>query len=209
MYFHLKEVPLEIINVGKCRENTLSINVLKVIIIIFHYGKISKYFSIPSLLIFFFQFYIVFGEKRPKKKKTLFQITEVYLQCDILPHNTIVLYSLSTMYCLFSDFLSKYFTLKNYLRIHETFINTQSIELNGPVHLGIVNEREGNMLHKVAKIGENRNQNLQEPLWALLKSISSGRTTRVQTHQSFHSQPHGVRFCPQLHTPNFHSSRRS
>lgn len=64
------------------------------------------------------------------------------------------------------------------------------------------------MLHKVAKIEENRNQNLQGPVWDLLKSISSGRTTGVQTNQSFLTQHHGVKFCPQLHAPNFHSSCR-
>lgn len=41
------------------------------------------------------------------------------------------------------------------------------------------------MLQNVATTGENRNPNLQGPVWALLKSISSGRTTGVQTHQSF------------------------
>lgn len=50
------------------------------------------------------------------------------------------------------------------------------------------------MLHKVAKTGENKNQNPEGPVWALLKSISSGRTTGVQTDQSSPTQPHGVKF---------------
>lgn len=57
-------------------------------------------------------------------------------------------------------------------------------------------------------IGENRNQNLQGPVWALLNYISSGRTITVQTNQSFLTQPHGLKFCPQLHASNFHSSFR-
>lgn len=64
------------------------------------------------------------------------------------------------------------------------------------------------MLHKVAEMGENRNQNLQGLVWTLLKSISAGRTTGVQTHQSFLTQPPGVKFCPGLYAPNFHSSCR-
>lgn len=64
------------------------------------------------------------------------------------------------------------------------------------------------MLCNVATTGGNRNPNLQGPVWALLKSISSGRTTGVQTHQSFLTQPPGIKFCPQLHAPNFHSSCR-
>lgn len=41
------------------------------------------------------------------------------------------------------------------------------------------------MLHEVAGIGENRNPNLQGLVWTLLKSISAGRTTGVQTINHF------------------------
>lgn len=64
------------------------------------------------------------------------------------------------------------------------------------------------MLARVTRIGENGNQNLQGTVWVLLKSINSKRTTGVQNNQSFLTQPHGVKFYPQLHTPNFHSSLR-
>lgn len=52
-------------------------------------------------------------------------------------------------------------------------------------------EGGGKTLHKVAKIGENKNQNPKRPVWTLLRSISSERTTGVHTDQSLLTQSGG------------------